>query len=172
MGSAFFTGCGKRAPIEPAVGMDSPEQTWVRVLLFGNLDQCTIAAPGGFIVEGIDNGVTAEFSDTQPMRLCLENGRIRIGHHRGRSGRDDTFQRPYYFLVDDAGFRGICMCGSLKTAHAFSDQSCAAGVVFVRGNWRRDVQLLEPEALKAQTVAARTYCWRSSIVLGPLVCGM
>jgi stage II sporulation protein D len=168
MGSAFFTGCGKRAPVEPAVGMDSPEQTWVRVLLFGNLDQCTIAAPGGFIVEGIDNGVTAEFSDTQPMRLCLENGRIRIGHHR--VGQDVMIRSkdPYYFLVDDAGFRGnlhvrVTEDGTrIQMINHVPLESYLLGVIGAEmySYW-------EPEALKAQTVAARTYCLAIQHRFGP-----
>jgi len=165
---AFLTGCGKRDTVEPAVGIDSPERTWVRVLLFGNLDQGTVAAPAGFTVDGVGNGVTADFSDTGRMHVGLENGRIRIGEHRVCQEVILRPKDPYYVVLDGIGFRGNLHlrvnedANSIQVINHVPLESYLLGVVGAEmySYW-------EPETLKAQTVAARTYCLAIQHRFGP-----
>ena len=156
---ALLTGCGKRDTVEPTVGIDSPERTWVRVLLFGNLRECTVATPAGFIAEGIGNGVLADYSDTAEMQLRLQDGRIRIGEHLLCREVVLRPKDPYYFVIDGQAFRGNLYlqvnedANSLQAINHVPLESYLLGVVGaeMHSYW-------EPEALKAQAVAARTYC--------------
>ncbi len=155
----WLTGCGRRETVEPAVGLDSPERTWVRVLLFGNLRECTVAFPAGFTAEGLTDGVTAEFSDTEPMQIGLQDGRLRIGAHRMCGQVVVRPKDPFYFEIDGRGFRGNLYLRVGDDGQSFDAinhlpvESYLLGVVGaeMHSYW-------EPEALKTQAVAARTYC--------------
>lgn len=158
-GIALLTGCGKRDTVEPAVGIDSPERTWVRVLLFGNLKEWTLETPSGFTAEGINNGAAVDFSSPEAMEMGLVDGRIRIGEHLLCSRIVLRPKDPYYFMIDGQGFRGnlylqINDVGDGVTAiNHVPLESYLLGVIGaeMHSYW-------EPEALKAQSVAARTYC--------------
>lgn len=161
VGAAFFalTGCGKRDVVDPAVGWDSPERTWVRVLLFGNLRECTVAAPAGFTLDGQVGGVYADFSDSRPIQIGVLNGRIQVGEHRIGSDVMLRPKEPSYFEIDGKGFRGVLRLrvsgddGGFEAINHVPLESYLLGVVGaeMHSYW-------EPEALKAQAVAARTYC--------------
>ena len=151
-------GC-RRAKIETTVGMDSPEQTWIRVLLFGNLRRCTVASENGFIVEDTQNGVVAEFGTNKPLPVLLLGERLLIGEHIfGRSVLIKPHE-PYVFYVNDDGYRGYLQlrvqtdASALEAINHVPLESYLLGVVGaeMHSYW-------EPEALKAQAVAARTYC--------------
>jgi len=145
--------------VEPAVGIDSPQRTWVRVLLFDNHRDYTVATPAGFTAEGVESGVTVEFSDTRATPICLWDGRLRVGPHL----LDRTIilrpKDPFYFVIDGQGFRGDLLLSVSADANSITAinhvpvESYLLGVVGVEihSYW-------EPEAIKAQAVAARTYC--------------
>ena len=94
-------GCRRRIKTETTVGMDSPERTWIRVLLFGNLRRCTVASENGFLVEDARNGITAEFGTDKPLPVLLLKERILIGEHV--FGREVLIKPkdPYVFYIDD-----------------------------------------------------------------------
>ncbi len=158
-GLVLSTGCRKRDTVEPTVGIDSPEDTWVRVLLFGNLRECSLATPAGFTAEGLGNGVLADFSDTEPMTIGIVNGRIRVGEHVLCRAILLRPKDPYYFDIDGQGFRGNLILEvtdddrHFQAVNAAPLESYLLGVVGAEMN-----SFWEPEALKAQAVAARTYC--------------
>ena len=156
---ALLTGCGKRGTVEPTVGLDSPECTWVRVLLFGNLRECSVATPAGFTAEGVGNGIAADFSDTAKMQISVQDGQIHVSEHL--LGRTVVLRpkEPFYFEIDGHGFRGTLTlqvnedANSLAVINSVPLESYLLGVVGaeMHSYW-------EPEALKAQAVTARTYC--------------
>lgn len=158
-GLAFLTGCGKRDTVEPTVGINSPERTWVRVLLFGNLREWTLETPAGFTAEGVENGAAVDFSSSEAMEMGLVSGRIRIGQHLLCEDVVLRPEEPHYFVIDGQGFRGnlhlkVNENGDGVTAiNHVPLESYLLGVVGaeMHSYW-------EPEALKAQAVAARTYC--------------
>lgn len=139
--------------------MDSPEQTWIRVLLFGNLRRCTVTSENGFTVEDKQNGVVAEFQTDKPVGVFLLGRRILIGEHI--FGHEVTIKphQPYVFAIDQEGFRGNLQLrlnhdgSALEAINHVPLESYLLGVVGaeMHSYW-------EPEALKAQAVAARTYC--------------
>lgn len=152
-------GCRRTAKTETTVGMDSPEQTWIRVLLFGNLRRCTVASENGFLVEDTENGITAEFQTGDSLPVFLLGDKILIGQHSFGSGVTIKPRDPYVFYLDNAGFRGDLQLrlqedgSGLEAINHVPVESYLLGVVGaeMHSYW-------EPEALKAQAVAARTYC--------------
>lgn len=143
----------------PTVGIDSPEDTWVRVLLFGNLREWTLETPAGFVAEGKYNPATVVFSDTAAMPMELVNGRIRVGEHLLCSRVVLRPKDPYYFFINGQGFRGNLEMQVNDDGHGVRAinhvplESYLLGVIGAEM-----VSYWEPEALKAQAVAARTYC--------------
>ncbi len=150
-------GC-RRAKIETTVGMDSPEQTWIRVLLFGNLRRCTVTSINGFVVEDQQNGVLAEFDTDKPLGVFLLGERILIGEHTFGHNITIKPRQPYVFKIDREAFRGNLQFllredgNGLDVINHVPMESYLLGVVGaeMHSYW-------EPEALKAQAVAARTY---------------
>ncbi len=100
--------------------------------------------------------------------MGLVDGRIRIGEHLLCSRIVLRPKDPYYFMIDGQGFRGnlylqINDVGDGVTAiNHVPLESYLLGVIGaeMHSYW-------EPEALKAQSVAARTYVLRFSIGSGP-----
>ncbi len=152
-------GCRRRAKTETTVGMDSPERTWIRVLLFGNLRRCTVASENGFVVHDAHNGVLAEFKTDDGLPVFLLGEHILIGELA--FGTDIVIKpnEPHVFTVDDNGYRGTLRLrrqdgqDGLEGINHVPVESYLLGVVGseMYSYW-------EPEALKAQAVAARTYC--------------
>jgi len=157
--AVLITGCKKRDAVTPTVGIDSPERTWVRVLLFGNLREWTLETPAGFTAEGIGNGEVVDFSDSTALHMELTDGRIRVGEHLLSSQVLLVPNDPYYFVLNGEGFRGNLKLlmnddgESVMAVNYVPLESYLLGVIGaeMHSYW-------EPEALKAQAVAARTYC--------------
>jgi stage II sporulation protein D len=151
-------GC-RRRPIESTPDIESPEQTWVRVLLFGNLRECTVASVSGFVVEDITNHTLAEFRSEEPVVVRSGDGAVVIGEHVFGSDVLIRPHEPYVFEIDDMSYRGhlrlIAMPGErgVQAINHVPLESYLLGVVGaeMQSYW-------EPEALKAQSVACRTYC--------------
>lgn len=155
----LFNGCRRRTEVETTVGMDSPEQTWIRVLLFGNLRGCTVVSTQGFSVEGAQNGAVAEFDNGTTLRVQALNGRILVGEQVFDEQVRICPRAPFAFTIDGKGYRGDLVLQmrpdgeGLDAINHVPLESYLLGVVGaeMHSYW-------EPEALKAQAVAARTYC--------------
>ena len=152
------SGCPRRDTVEPTVDIDSPPETWVRVLLFGNLSEYAVSTPAGFTVEALAGGVTADFSETGSVHIRLQDGRIYVGRHRIGPAVVLRPKEPYYFELEEMGFRGHLYLhvnagnDGIQAVNHVPLESYLLGVVGAEmySYW-------EPEALKAQAVAARTY---------------
>lgn len=151
-------GCIGRKPVSPAVGLDSPEASWVRVLLFGNRKSGVLQTENGFIAEGAVSGATLTFAAGGQVDLSVADGQIVIGGHRLCA---DVLIKPFepvYFIFDGAAFRGYLRLIATADGLSFDAvnhlpiESYLLGVVGAEmHSW------WQPEALKAQAVVARTY---------------
>lgn len=159
VGFVIINGCRRRTEVETTIGMDSPEQTWIRVLLFGNLRGCTVVSTQGFSVEDAENGVVAEFDNSTTLRVQYLGSRILVGEHIFYGDVLMKPRDPYAFTIDGKGYRGNLLLRQradetgLEVINHVPLESYLLGVVGaeMHSYW-------EPEALKAQAVAARTYC--------------
>jgi stage II sporulation protein D len=150
------SGCRKKH-FEPTPGTESPENTWVRVLLFGNLRECTIASESGFLLEDLSTGTVANFEYSRDVAVRCDGERIAVGEHC--FGSDLLLQpnEPFVFSLDGANYRGhlrlIIEDGAMQVVNSVPLESYLYGVVGaeMQSYW-------EPEALMAQSVCCRTYC--------------
>lgn len=150
-------GC-RRRPIETTPGIDSPKQTWVRVLLFGNLRKCTVASTSGFTVEDMNNGAVADFLSNEPVDILNTDGTVTIGEHQFGGFVIIRPHEPYVFNINGDAYRGHLYIranddGYLETVNHVPLESYLLGVIGaeMQSYW-------ETEALKVQAIASRTYC--------------
>ena len=118
-----------------------------------------MTSTNGFSVEDVKNGVIAEFDNNTTLRVQLLESRILIGEHIFSSDVMVKPREPFAFTLDGKDYRGnlrfrVQPDGSaLQAINHVPLESYLLGVVGaeMHSYW-------EPEALKAQAVAARTYC--------------
>lgn len=152
-------GCRRRT-IEPTFGADSSEQTWIRVLLFDNLRECTIASVNGFQVVDVENGITAEFMTNDDILVICRDAAIIIGEHR--FGPDILIKphTPYVvFEIENTPYRGYVRLQMSQNESGFEAVNLVPLESYLFGVVGAEMQSYwEPEALKAQAVVSRTYC--------------
>jgi stage II sporulation protein D len=160
-------GCKSRQLTTPTVQMDVDEQLWVRVLLLDDITACTLKTNAPFsVLDGrtsLQTQVTrAHFSQSGVLaNIRVINGAIEIG---GQTFTDEQIvilpDDPHIFNLDGDDYRGKLKLilnadrGSFDVINLVPPEPYLAGVVGAEmpGYW-------EPEALKAQAIAARTYCF-------------
>ena len=155
-----FGGCEKRGPLDPTVGMDLADNLWIRVLLFDNIKECRISCESGFTVTDTESGAKAVFNATDEQFVVgIAEGRVKIGLQPFGSDVLIEPASPFVFTINGKGYRGNLKISLNDTATGFKAlnavpiESYLAGVVGAEmpSYW-------ETEALKAQTIAARSYC--------------
>lgn len=146
--------------------MDIEPQFWVRVLLLDNVKACTLKIESSFSITDDPNLQTqlptARFDQIDAaISIQLINGEITIG---GRPFMNDEViifpDEPYIFKLNGDAYRGKLKLiinpdgGSFDAINLVPLEAYLAGVVGAEmpSYW-------ELEALKAQAIAARTYCF-------------
>ncbi len=151
-------GC-RRRPVETTPGIDSPKQTWVRVLLFGNLRECTVASVSGFEVEDISSQTLADFRSDEPFVVRYSDGMLVIGEHRFGGEILIRPHEPHVFRINNKPYRGHLRLDVNKSGQAFEAVNHVPLESYLFGVVGAEMQSYwEPEALKTQAVASRTYC--------------
>jgi stage II sporulation protein D len=114
-------------------------------LLFGNLRECTIASVCGFEVEDLASGTLAEFRNDESFDIRLSGEMLIIGEHR--------------FEINDKQYRGHLQLSIKEIGQTFEAINHVPLESYLFGVVGAEMQSYwEPEALKAQAVASRTYC--------------
>jgi len=153
---SLFSGCEKRKLIETTAGMDSAEELWIRVLLFDNIRECTVASTSGFNVIDRSSNSASKFTSLDPVKIRLENGRIRIGEKLFSESLTINPKDPYVVDVNGKLYRGnlkvIANKNSFDVINSVPVDAYLNGVVGAEmpNYW-------EPDALRTQAIAARTY---------------
>jgi len=166
----WLDGCKARQPDIPTPQMDAEPQPWVRVLLLNNITACTVKTIGPYrIIESIEDCQSTIDNFQSSIENCISEisasvqltaGRITIA---GQPFTNDQItilpDNPHIFNLNGDSYRGKLKLivnpdsNSFDAVNIVPMESYLAGVVGAEmpGYW-------EPEALKAQTIAARTYC--------------
>lgn len=153
----LFAGGCRRKHVETTPGMDSPEQNWIRVLLFGKIRECTIASQSGFLLEDLNTGTVADFDYRHAVPVKTDGQRISVGEHCFSSDVLIKPHEPYVFMIEGHDYRGRLRLsiedGRIQAVNSVPLESYLLGVVGaeMQSYW-------EPEALKTQAVCCRTYC--------------
>lgn len=141
--------------------MDAEPQFWMRVLLLDDVSVCTLRVESPFVVSDAQTK-TAEArlseSDFQ-AEVTISSGRIAVSGRHFTAGRIIIFpDAPHIFSLNGEEYRGkleFVLNSDSKAFDAINHiplESYLAGVISAEmpNYW-------EPEALKAQAIAARTY---------------
>ena len=163
----ILSSCKKRQLTTPTVQMDIEPQFWIRVLLLDDVKACTLKTASPFSI--INNQTSSQTQNTNvrfnksnvPISLELTEGEITIA---GQTFAYDSLiifpNDPYIFNLNGNDYRGKLKLivdpdgTSFDVINMVPPEPYLAGVVGAEmpGYW-------EPEALKAQAIAARTYCF-------------
>lgn len=167
LGLAFvLAGCERREIVRPTPQMEADARFWVRVLLLAGSTECVLAAPSGLRVSrygadsptGFGNGDVVEVPT--PMRVTLANGRLLFGGSP-QSGRSVVVGTPppYVFSLNGKNYRGRVRLTIDPGNETFSVINLVPLEPYLAGVVGAEMpSYWETEALKAQAIAARTYC--------------
>ena len=153
-------GCWKRDLSRPSVGTGDIEKPRIRVLLFDKIKDCTLKSKAGFSISNGRKNVNAHFTSAgNVIAVLLVDGKLSIGESILGSDVSVTSDSSYALAVNDNYYRGRFRLivnedgNSFKVINELSVEPYLYGVVGAEmpSYW-------EIEALKAQAVAARTYC--------------
>ena len=159
----ILNGCTKRQPTSPTPQMDIEPKFWVRVLLLDDVSGCTLKIPSSFSIVNLQQqSLQARFDRVDvPIRAKISADRISIaGWSSVGSEVVIAPDEPYVFNLNGDDYRGKLKLilnpdvNSFDAVNLVPPESYLAGVV---GAEMPDYW--EPAALRAQTIAARTYCW-------------
>ena len=163
----ILSGCKSRQLTIPTVQMDIEPEFWVRVLLLDDVTACTLQTVSPFSVlndrtDPQTQITQARFSQINvPISIELTNGGITVA---GQAFANDKVvilpDDPYIFNLNGSDYRGKLKLivnpdgSSFDVINLVPPEPYLAGVVGAEmpGYW-------EPEALKAQAITARTYCF-------------
>jgi len=152
-------GCTKRQIAESTRQMDAEPQFWIRVLLLDDINNCTLNLDQPFTVINPQAQIHFDQPET-PISISISAGKITFA---GCSFTNNEVvilpDEPHIFNLNGDDYRGKLKLTANPDANSFDAvnlvplESYLAGVVGLEmpDYW-------EPEALKAQTIAARTYC--------------
>lgn len=167
LGTSILGGCKSRQLTRPTIQMDIDAKFWVRVLLLDDVKSCTFKTAAPF---GVSKGPTkpnAKTADVRfdnvnvPVKIGITNGMISVAGQSFMSEEVVIFpDKPHIFTLNGKDYRGnlrliVNADGSaLEAINLVPPEPYLAGVVGAEmpAYW-------EAEALKAQTIAARTYCF-------------
>ncbi len=164
--SISITGCKDRKVVSPTPQMDSESQFWVRVLLLNDVTKCVLKNPCPFSIVIDQNELQVQNTESRfeltdiSLEIELFDNKVTIGEKSFDNEEILIFpDDPYIFNLNGEDYRGLLKL-TIDPVNATFDainlipiEPYLAGVI---GAEMPDYW--EPEALKAQTIAARTYC--------------
>jgi len=120
---------------------------------------CTVTSTSGFEVEDVGSQTLADFRSDEPIEVRFSDGMLEIGEHR--FGRDVLIRphEPYVFRINDKQYRGYLRLRADESEQTFEAVNHVPLESYLFGVVGAEMQSYwEPEALKTQAVASRTYC--------------
>jgi stage II sporulation protein D len=162
--AVVFFSCQEQREVQITPQMNAPQSFTVRVLLADDANNCTLRMRGGFSLFNSDGSVlipdTIFTEQGQQMDVAVAGGEFTIGGRKFAT-REITISpdEPFTFFMDSNEFRGKLQLKANFDGKTFEVinlvplEPYLAGVVGAEmpNRW-------EAEALKAQAIAARTYC--------------
>ncbi|OHB66508.1 MAG: hypothetical protein A2Y77_02215 [Planctomycetes bacterium RBG_13_62_9] len=163
--AALFHGCEQRQIVRPTPQMNADSPFWVRVLLAANVTECSLTTPSVVVVHQSDQGRVIQAAHTlgpivEPTKVTLSGGRLLLGG-TPLADRDVTFSpdRPHVFSINGESFRGKLRLVVDPQGQRFDVINLVPLEPYLAGVVGEEMpDYWEPEALKAQAIAARTYC--------------
>jgi stage II sporulation protein D len=159
---AILYGCGEREVVRSTPQMDAEDEFWVRVQLFDDIVSCIVQSQKPFYLsEGLTEVSTAQFAGGKEVyTIRAENGKFIVSGRRF-AVNELVIQTgdPYVLTINGADYRGklrLILNSYGQTFDVVNILPLEAYLLGVVGAEMPDYW--EPEALKAQAIAARSYC--------------
>ena len=160
-------GCKSRQVTAPTVQMDIESRFWVRVLLLDNVSSCTLASVSPLSVS--EEWTVPRTRRTEirlekvdvPINIELINGRITIAGPTF-AGKEVVIlpDEPYIFSLNGDDYRGNLRLIVNPDGKSFDAINLVPPEPYLAGVVGAEMpDYWETEALKAQAIAARTYCF-------------
>ncbi len=155
-------GCDGAGNIRTTPQMDAEERFWVRVLLLDDANTCEIRIRSPYNIEGAAGqslkGQAAVVRSGAKVEIAA--GRIAVG---GETVTDTRVviapAKPYVFTLNGNDYRGKLELKANPDGRTFDAINHVPLEAYLAGVIGAEMpDYWEPEALKAQTIAARTYC--------------
>lgn len=158
-------GCKPRPLVRPTPQMDIEPRFWVRVLLLDDVTGCTLQASSPFSVTDTEPDPQtltrpARFPPAGVAKVGISDGRITIA---GRPFTGDKLiaqpDDPHIFNLNGDNYRGKLEFRINPDGSSFDVINLVPLEPYLAGVVGAEMpDYWEPEALKAQAIAARTYC--------------
>jgi stage II sporulation protein D len=163
----ILCGCKRRQLTTPTVQMDIEPEFWIRVLLLDDVTACTLKTVSPFSVLSDMTALPTQITETRynltniPISIELINGRITMD---GQTFTDDKViifpDNPYIFSLNGNDYRGKLKLIINPDGNSFDVINLVPPEPYLAGVVGAEMpRYWEPEALKAQAIAARTYCF-------------
>lgn len=162
----LLRGCEGRQTIRPTPQMGIDSRFWVRVLLSHNLAECTIEVPSPFQLASAEptSGRHADAPTMEPLqeptKISLVDGRLMLGA-TPLEGKEVVLrpEKPYVFGLNGSRYRGQLKLVVGRDGRSFDAVNLVPLEPYLAGVVGQEMpDYWEPQALRAQAVAARTYC--------------
>jgi stage II sporulation protein D len=146
--------------------MEVESQFWVRVLLAAGVSECTVEIPSAFHVVRADLGLALkpgqparEALDGQ-TRITLAGGRLQLGSMPLADPHVVISPAPpHVFALNGQDYRGKLKLSVNRDGRTFDALNLVPLEPYLAGVVGEEMpDYWEPQALKAQAIAARTYC--------------
>lgn len=163
--AVLFHGCEQREIVRPTPQMDADSQFWIRVLLASNVTECSLATHSAVNVSQGHPGPTLQGglllgAIDHPTQVTLSDGRLMLGE-TVLPGSEVILspQSPCVFNLNGDDYRGKLLLVVSSQGRGFDVVNLIPLEPYLAGVVGEEMpDYWEPEALKAQAVAARTYC--------------
>ena len=142
--------------------MDIEPQFWIRVLLLDSAGACTLKVESSFVVLDAQTQTTeAHFNQTDALaEITISGGRIAV-YGRPFTGEQIIIfpDEPHIFKLNGDEYRGKLELILNPDSNSFDAINLVPLEPYLAGVISAEMpNYWEPEALKAQAIAARTYC--------------
>ena len=156
-------GCKARQLVRTTPQMDIEPQFWVRVLLLDDVTDCKLKISSTFSIDTTDHpkATGEQFGPVHTaVRVSVSDGRITIGSQEFTSNKVAILpNEPYIFKLNGDDYRGQLKLITNSDGKSFDAVNLIPLEPYLAGVVGAEMpKYWEPEALKAQAIASRTYC--------------
>ncbi len=162
----LLRGCEHRQTVRATPQMGIESRFWVRVRLLGNVAECTFEVPSAFRIASADFGPEAQAGTPaseplyKPAKIALIGGQLMLGE-MPLAGKEVVFspEKPYIFALNGHKYRGRLKLIVAREGRSFDAINLVPLEPYVAGVIGEEMPYYwEAQALRAQAIAARTYC--------------
>ena len=162
----LLPGCEPRGVVRPTPQMEVDSHFWIRVLLASGASECTVEIPSAFHVVradfglGVETGQPAREPLDGPAKITLVAGRLQLGQMPLPDSQVVISPgAPHVFTLNGQSYRGKLKLAVNRDGSAFDVLNLVPLEPYLAGVVGEEMpSYWEPQALRAQAIAARTYC--------------